>query len=85
MILRAQGTVVQVKWVDAIIRAEVEEGDDLSPPTAITYGVVVDHNEDFISVAHEHFIDTEVEGQYRGVTTIPVGMVAQITNLWAPR
>ena len=84
MIFRAPGIVVQVQWIDAIIRAEVEEGDDVSPPTAITYGVVVSHNKDFISIAHEHFTSTELKGQYRGVTTIPMGMVTLITNL-APR
>ena len=84
MTTRSPGIVVQVRWVDAIIRSEVEDGDDLSPPTAITYGVVVEHNENYISVAHEHFTSTELKGQYRGVTTIPMGMVTLITNL-APR
>jgi len=45
---------------------------------------VVRHNSEFISIAHEHFTSTEMSGQYRGVTTIPMGMVTLITNL-APR
>ena len=79
--IRQPGVVVMVHWVDAIIRQEVVKGDSLQPPMAATFGEVVEHTDAYIAVAHERFMNTEIKDEFRGVTTIPMGMVTDITNL----
>lgn len=68
---------VMVRWLDACRRDEVEDGDDLSPLEATTFGHLLADEDGYVSVAHECF----TRGDYRDVTTIPRGMVVEIRRL----
>ena len=64
------GDIVAVTWQDAVIR-DGNDGGMFALPTAITYGKVVRMEKDYISIPHEEFIDLEMKGSLRGVTSIP--------------
>ncbi len=68
---------VMVRWLDACRRDEVEDGDDLGPLEAVTFGHLLADEEGFVAVAHECF----TRGDYRDVTTIPRGMVVELVRL----
>ena len=70
------GECVSVSWMDAVHRYEVEQGDDLHCVEAVTVGLVLEWTDDHIALAAE-----EVDGSYRGVTSIPWGMVHEVQVL----
>ncbi len=69
---RKSPQVVAVHWIDA---AKVDDGrtppEDITPLHAVTFGVLIADETDFVRVAGEIFED----GSVRDVTVIPRGMV----------
>lgn len=67
--------VVGIVWKDAVF-SDKEEAP--KPVEMLTVGFLVAENAEQISVAHE--VDTS-DGEFRGVTSVPRGMVTKMTKL----
>ena len=67
--------VVGIVWKDAVF-SDKEESP--KPVAMLTVGFLVTENAEQISIAHE--VDTS-HGEFRGVTSVPRGMVEKMTKL----
>ena len=70
--------VVGIVWKDAVF-SDKEEAP--KPVDMLTVGFLVGENKDQVSVAHE--VDMS-DGEFRGVTSVPRGMVTKLTKLGRP-
>ena len=70
--------VVGIIWKDAVF-SDKEEAP--KPVDMLTVGFLVGENKDQVSVAHE--VDMS-DGEFRGVTSVPRGMVTKLTKLGRP-
>ena len=70
--------VVGIIWKDAVF-SDKEESP--KPVSMLTVGFLVTENAEQVSIAHE--VDT-TDGEFRGVTSVPRGMVKKITKLGRP-
>lgn len=70
--------VVGIIWKDAVF----SDKEEVPKPVAmLTVGFLVTENDEQISIAHE--VDTS-DGEFRGVTSVPRGMVTKLTKLGRP-
>jgi hypothetical protein len=67
--------------MDAVLRSDGDHGDTYPPVTAITYGKLIEKKRTHITIAHEEFIDADMLGDLRSITTIPRAMVEEVDVL----
>jgi hypothetical protein len=73
------GELVKVEWIDALSKDSWEDCDHkLVPTNVISCGIVQEHNNDYITLAINHSIDTE---QVSCLMCIPTGMIKRIRKL----
>ena len=70
--------VVGIIWKDAVF-SDKEEAP--RPVDMLTVGFLVTETDEQVSIAHE--VDTS-DGEFRGVTSVPRGMVTKLTKLGRP-
>jgi len=70
--------VVGIIWKDAVFSDKEETPQ---PVDMLTVGFLVAENAEQVSIAHE--VDTS-DGAFRGVTSVPRGMVSKLTKLGRP-
>lgn len=70
--------IVGLFWKDAVFSDETEHPQ---PADMLTVGFLVKETPEVISVAHE--VDTD-NREFRGVTSVPRGMVTKIVKLGRP-
>ena len=68
--------IVGVMWLDAVFDDAVTP----SPMRMLTVGFLVEDNEKHVAIAHEVGSD----GEFRGTTSVPRGMVKKVTKLGKP-
>jgi hypothetical protein len=75
------GDIVAIEWTDAVLRSDGDHNNAYPPVKVITYGKLIVKSKGHVTVAHEEFIDEDTAGDLRQVTTIPRGMVSNVTTL----
>lgn len=69
------GDLVAVTWTDACVAESGKRRERFKPVTVVTYGKVVVLAKKYVAITAEELLGKEVDFAYRGITTIPLGMI----------